>query len=237
VPHRGIRAKAKPTEREANIMLQSELRTLPGSRTRQDANPSEKRAWRDKVAFGWNVPLQATGENEMAQRGLVKLLVVVSLAASGVSQTPTATVPGAPAASLYLTPYGPPITLEAAKKVALAAQAEAMRNHWLMTVAVVDPAGNLVYYERTDNSQVASSKVAIEKARAAAIYKRPTKAFQDAIAKGGVNLRVLALDGAVAVEGGVPLISEGRIIGAIGVSGDLSENDAQCASVAAQELK
>jgi glc operon protein GlcG len=112
-----------------------------------------------------------------------------------------------------------------------------MRNHWLMTVAVVDPAGNLVYYERTDNSQLASSKVAIEKARAAAIYKRPTKAFQDAIAKGGVNLRVLALDGAVAVEGGVPLISEGRIIGAIGVSGDLSENDAQCASVAAQELK
>jgi len=173
----------------------------------------------------------------MAQRSLVKFVVVMSLALSGVCQTQTATVPAAPAASLYLTPYGPPITLEAAKKVASAAQAEAMRNHWLMTIAVVDPAGNLVYYERTDNSQTASSKVAIEKARAAAIYKRPTKAFQDAIAKGGVNLRVLALDGAVPVEGGVPLISEGRIIGAIGVSGDLSENDAQCANAAAQELK
>jgi len=173
----------------------------------------------------------------MAQRGLVKLLVVVSVAASGVCQTQTAKVPGAPPASLYLTPYGPPISLEAAKKVASAAQAEAMRNHWLMTVAVVDPAGNLVYYERTDNSQTASSKVAVEKARAAAIYKRPTKAFQDAIAKGGVNLRVLALDGAVPVEGGVPLISEGKIVGAIGVSGDLSENDAQCATIAAQELK
>lgn len=170
----------------------------------------------------------------MAQKGLVTLLVLVSLATS---QAQTATTPAAPAASLYLTPYGPPITLEAAKKVASAAQAEALRNHWLMTVAVVDPAGNLVYYERTDNSQAGSSKVAIAKARSAAIYKRPTKAFQDAIAKGGVNLRVLALDGAVPVEGGVPLISEGRIIGAIGVSGDLSENDAQCAGVAAQELK
>jgi len=171
----------------------------------------------------------------MAQRGLGKFVVVMSLAASGVCQT--ATAPGAPPASLYLTPYGAPITLEAAKRVASAAQAEAARNHWLMTVAVVDPAGNLVYYERTDNSQTASAKVAIEKARAAAIYKRPTKAFQDAIAKGGVNLRVLALDGAVPVEGGVPLVSEGKIIGAIGVSGDLSENDAQCAGVAAQELK
>jgi glc operon protein GlcG len=172
----------------------------------------------------------------MGQRGLLTLVVVVSSAAS-VCQAQTATTPAAPAAGMYLTPYGPPITLAAAKKVAAAAQAEALRNHWLMTIAVVDPAGNLVYYERTDNSQTASSKVAIEKARSAAVYKRPTKAFQDAIAKGGVNMRVLALDGAVPVEGGVPLISEGRIIGAIGVSGDLSENDAQCAGVAARELK
>jgi len=125
----------------------------------------------------------------MAQKDLVKFVVVMSLAASGVCQTQTATAPGTPPAS----------------------------------------------FERTDNSQTASSKVAIEKARAAAIYKRPMKAFQDAIAKGGVNLRVLALDGAVPVEGG--LISEGRIIGAIGVSGDLSDNDAQSASAAAQELK
>jgi len=173
----------------------------------------------------------------MAQRGLVKLLVLVSVAAAAVCQAQTATAPAAPPASFYLTPYGPPISLEAAKKVASAAQAEALRNHWLMTIAVVDPAGNLVYYERSDNSQAGSSKIAIEKARSAAIYKRPTKVFQDAIAKGGVNMRVLALDGAVPIEGGVPLISEGKIIGAIGVSGDLSENDAQCASMGAQELK
>ena len=172
----------------------------------------------------------------MARKSLVKLLVVVSFAIAGLCRAQSAT-PAAQPPSLYLTPYGPPITLEAAKKVASAAQAEAMRNHWLMTVAVVDPAGNLVYYERTDNSQAASSKVAIEKARSAAIYKRPTKAFQDALAKGGVAMRLLSLDGALPVEGGVPLISAGRIVGAIGVSGDLSENDAQCATVAAQELK
>jgi glc operon protein GlcG len=173
----------------------------------------------------------------MARKGLVKLLVVVGFATSGLGWAQTATPPAAQPPSLYLTPYGPPITLEAAKKVASAAQAEAMRNHWLMTIAVVDPAGNLVYYERTDNSQAASSKIAIEKARSAAIFKRPTRAFQDAVAKGGVNLRILSLDGAVPVEGGVPLISDGRIVGAIGVSGDQSENDAQCANAAAQELK
>jgi len=173
----------------------------------------------------------------MAQRGLVKLLVVVSFATSVLCRAQTATPAAAQPANFYLTPYGPPITLEAAKKVASAAQAEAMRNHWLMTIAVVDPAGNLVYYERTDNSQAASSKIAIEKARSAAIFKRPTRAFQDAMAKGGVNLRILSLDGVVPVEGGVPLISDGRIVGAIGVSGDLSENDAQCANAAVQELK
>jgi uncharacterized protein GlcG (DUF336 family) len=173
----------------------------------------------------------------MSHKHFAKLIVVVAFASSciGWGQAPTA--PAAQPPSFYLTPYGPPITLEAAKKVAAAALAEAGRNHWLMTVAVVDPAGDLVYYERTDNSQWASAKVAIEKARSAAIYKRPTKVFQDALAKGGANMRILALDGAVPVEGGVPLISEGKIIGAIGVSGDLGENDAQCATAAAEVLK
>lgn len=172
----------------------------------------------------------------MAQRHLVKLLVVVAIAVP-ICRAQNETALAAQPASIYVTPYGPPITLDAAKKVAAAAQAEAARNHWLMTVAVVDPAGNLVDYERSDNSQWGSAKVAIAKARSAALYKRPTKAFQDALAKGGVNLRVLALEGAVPVEGGVPLISDGKIIGAIGVSGDLSENDAQCAIAAAQTLK
>ena len=173
----------------------------------------------------------------MTHSRLVKLVAVVTLATSCACRAQTASAPAAPPPNLYLTPYGAPITLEAAKKAAAAAQAEAVRNHWLMTVAVVDPSGNLVYYERSDDSQWGSAKVAIGKARAAALYKRPTKAFQDAIAKGGAGMRVLALDGAVPVEGGVPLISDGKIIGAIGVSGDLSENDAQCAGAAADTLK
>jgi glc operon protein GlcG len=173
----------------------------------------------------------------MLETHLLRLLMVTTFATPIICTAQTATPASAQPPSFYLTPYGPPVTLETAKKVAAAAQTEAARNHWLMTVAVVDPAGNLVYYERTDNSQWGSAKIAIEKARSAAIYKRPTKVFQDAIAKGGVNVRVLALDGAVPIEGGVPLISEGKIVGAIGVSGDLSENDAQCANVAAQTLK
>jgi glc operon protein GlcG len=172
----------------------------------------------------------------MMQRSLMTLFVVL-LVATYVCRAQTAVSPAAQPTSAYLIPYGPPVTLEIAKKVAAAAQTEAARNRWLMTIAVVDPAGNLVYYERADNSQWGSSKVAIGKARSAAIYKRSTKAFQDALAKGGAGTRILALDGAVPVEGGVPLISDGKIIGAIGVSGDLSENDAQCAAVAAETLK
>ena len=93
----------------------------------------------------------------------------------------------------------------------------------------VNPAGTLVYYEKADNTQLGSATVAIDKARSAALYKRPTKAFQDGLAKGAENLRILRLTGAVPVEGGVPLIVEGKLVGAIGVSGDLSEHDNQCA--------
>jgi uncharacterized protein GlcG (DUF336 family) len=134
-------------------------------------------------------------------------------------------------------PYGAPITLEQARKPAAAALAEAARNKWTMAVAIVDTAGNLVYYEKMDNTQVASATVAIEKARSAAIYKRPTKALQDALAAGGVGLRILRLEGAVPVEGGIPLLLDGKIIGAIGVSGDSSANDNQCATVGAALLK
>ncbi len=142
-----------------------------------------------------------------------------------------------PAPSSYLIPIGSSIGLEAAKKVAAAAAAEARKNGWLMAIAVVDPAGTLVYYEKADNTQLGSATVAIDKARSAALYKRPTKAFQDALAKGAENLRVLRLEGAVPVEGGLPLLVEGKLVGAIGVSGDLSEHDGQCASAAAATLK
>jgi glc operon protein GlcG len=126
-------------------------------------------------------------------------------------------------------PYGPPISLENAKKVAAAALAEATKNHWTMAVAIVDPNGTLIYYEKMDNTQNGSAQVSINKARSAALYKRPTKAMQDALASGGAGLRVLHLEGAVAVEGGVPLLADGKIVGAIGVSGDTSDHDGVCA--------
>jgi uncharacterized protein GlcG (DUF336 family) len=134
-------------------------------------------------------------------------------------------------------PYGAPITLEQAKKPAAAALAEAAKNHWTMAVAIVDPSGTLVYFEKMDNTQVASATVAIDKARAAAIYKRPTKSGQDVLAAGGAGLRILALHGATPVEGGIPLIVDGKIIGAIGVSGDSSANDNQCSTAGAALLK
>jgi uncharacterized protein GlcG (DUF336 family) len=102
-----------------------------------------------------------------------------------------------------------------------------------MVVAIVDTSGNLVYYEKMDNTQIASATVAIEKARSAVIYKRPTKAMQDALAAGGNGLRVLRLHDAIPVEGGIPLIIDGKIVGAIGVSGDTSDHDGVCATAGA----
>ena len=102
-----------------------------------------------------------------------------------------------------------------------------------MAIAVVDPAGVIVYYEKADNTQNGSADVAVAKARSAALYKRPTKAFQDAVAGGGLGLRVLGLPGAVPLDGGVPLLQDGKLIGALGLSGDLAENDGKCAAAGA----
>src|SRR3954466_7294228 len=136
-------------------------------------------------------------------------------------------------AQMLPNPYGPPITVENAKKAAAAALAEAAKNHWTMAVAIVDPNGTLIYYEKSDNTQLGSAKVCINKARSAALYKRPSKAFQDSLTQGGAGMRVLGLEGAVPVEGGIPLIADGKIVGAIGVSGDSSEHDGQCAQAGA----
>jgi glc operon protein GlcG len=134
-------------------------------------------------------------------------------------------------------PYGAPISLENAKKAAAAAIAEARKNNWTMALAVVDPSGTLVYYEKLDNTQIGSAQVAINKARSAALFKRPTKSFEDQLAKGGDGLRTLGLEGANPVEGGVPIVIEGKIVGAIGMSGGTSAQDAQCAQVGADALK
>jgi uncharacterized protein GlcG (DUF336 family) len=134
-------------------------------------------------------------------------------------------------------PYGPPISVDNAKKAAAAALAEAVKNHWTMAVAIVDPNGTLIYYEKMDNTQLGSAAVAIDKARSAALYKRPTKAFQDALASGGAGLRVMALRDAIPVEGGIPLVMDGKIVGAIGLSGANSDQDGQCATAGASIIK
>jgi uncharacterized protein GlcG (DUF336 family) len=153
----------------------------------------------------------------------VGLLVVGGAIGSAVAQIPN--------------PYGPAISLENAKKAAAPALAEAAKNNWTMAVAIVDPAGNLVYYEKMDNTQLGSANVAIEKARTAALFKRPSKAFQDAVSAGGDGLRVLGLKSVVPIEGGIPLLMDGKIVGAIGVSGGTSAQDGQCAKAGADTVK
>ncbi|HYL63575.1 MAG TPA: heme-binding protein [Candidatus Methylomirabilis sp.] len=134
-------------------------------------------------------------------------------------------------------PYGASVTLESAKKAAAAAVAEAEKNHWNMAVAIVDTGGNLVYYEKMDGTQLGSANVAVDKARTAALFKRPSKAFEDAVASGPGGARVLSLRGVTAIDGGLPLVQDGKIVGAIGVSGAASAQDAQCAKAGADASK
>jgi uncharacterized protein GlcG (DUF336 family) len=141
----------------------------------------------------------------------------------------------APAAA-PIPQYGTPINHETARKVVAAAIADAKRQNLPMAVAVVDTAGQLVAFERLDNTQTASIPVSQDKAVSAAMYRRPTKAFQDVVAGGGVGLRVLTLRHANAVEGGVPLVVDGKIIGAIGVSGGSSDQDGAVAKAGTEAL-
>jgi glc operon protein GlcG len=163
----------------------------------------------------------------MRQKTAAKILVVVMFAsaalASAVAQAPIS--------------YGPAISLENAKKAVTPALAEATKNNWAMAVAIVDSAGNLVYFEKMDNTQQGSVNVSQDKARSAALFKRPTQGFQDRLAAGGDGLGVLRLQGAVPVAGGIPLLMDGKIVGAIGVSGATSAQDAQCAKAGADALK
>ena len=133
--------------------------------------------------------------------------------------------------------YGTPVNAETAKRAAAAAIAEAKKNNFTMAIAIVDPNGTLVYFEKMDNTQNGSAAIAIDKARSAALFKRPTKAFQDALAAGGEGLRILALQGAVPVDGGLPIIAAGKIIGAIGASGGTSAQDGVVAKAGADAVK
>jgi glc operon protein GlcG len=123
--------------------------------------------------------------------------------------------------------YGAPIGIDAAKKAAAAAIAEGKKNGWTVAVAIVDTGGTLIYFERIDGTQNGSSTVAQDKARTSAAFKRPTKMLEDAIKAG--NSQFLKLPGALPIEGGLPILVDGKIVGAIGVSGATSAQDGQCA--------
>lgn len=133
-------------------------------------------------------------------------------------------------------PYGENISLEHAKKVIAAAEVEANKNKWPVAIAVVDCSGFLVAFHRLDNTQLGSVEVALEKAKTSALFRRPTKVFEDLVAQGGVNAKILKLPGALPVEGGLPIIRDGKIIGAIGVSGVKSTEDAQVANAGLEAL-
>ncbi len=158
-----------------------------------------------------------------------RTLIGLALVVAGFGQTPLVPPPN--------VPYGVSISPDAAKKVAAAAIAEARKNNWAMAVAVVDTGGYLVYFERMPDTQLGSVQIAIEKAKSAALFRRPTKSFQDTVAGGGVGLRILGLTGAVPVEGGIPLIADGKLIGAIGASGGSSDQDGRTAQAGAGTVK
>ena len=126
------------------------------------------------------------------------------------------------------------LTLSAGKMIAAAAEAEALKNKWNVVIAILDEGGNLLYLQRMDETQIASVDVAIAKAKSAVGFKRPTKVFEDMVAGG--RTAVLKLPLAMPIEGGVPLMADGRVIGAIGVSGVTSQQDGMIAKAGADSI-
>jgi uncharacterized protein GlcG (DUF336 family) len=133
--------------------------------------------------------------------------------------------------------YGAPITLDQARKVISVAETEMKKNNWVMSIAIVDSGGHLVLLQRADGSQFAGAKIAEDKAWSAAGYKRPGKMFQDRLATAGAELRILQLRGVSAIDGGDPIVVDGKLIGAIGVSGGAGEQDGQVSKAGAGALK
>ena len=140
----------------------------------------------------------------------------------------------APVSAQQRPDYGTPVTTAQAKKIAAGVVAECTSNKWNVAVAVVDTGGHLVYFERIDNTQTASMDIAIMKARAAATYRRPTRAFANAIAKGGPA--VMTLPGVIASPGGEPIMVGGKVTGGVGVSGVLGDQDEQCAKAGLSKM-
>jgi len=156
------------------------------------------------------------------------IVALLCIGAEALAQQPPA--PPAPP-----PPHGTPVTLEQAKKLATATVAEGVRNGWKLVVAIVEPSGDLVYFERADGVQYASFNLALAKARASALYRRPTKVFADAVNSG--QLFFLSFKDVIAVDGGHPIVVDGKLIGGIGVTGATAAQDSQSAMAGLATLK
>src|SRR5689334_3848654 len=138
--------------------------------------------------------------------------------------------------TMVVTPaYGPAVTLDQAKKLAAGAVAEANKNNWRVAIAIVDTHGFLKYYEMMDDTQTASATIAVEKARSAAMFRRPTKMLEEAISSGRHAL--LSMPGLTPIEGGLPIVIDGKVTGGIGISGLTSPQDGQVAQAGLDTLK
>ncbi len=165
------------------------------------------------------------------------LLGVALLVASEVrGQTPSNPLDVVPEVMPFDVPYGPPISLERAKAVIAATVAEAQKRNWKVIVAVLDPGGHLVAFERMDGALLGSIPIAQHKARTSVIFRRESKAFENAIQLSNYHY-VSTLDGVIAARGGIPLIENGKLIGAIGVSGGTGSQDEVVAKVGAAVIK
>ncbi len=175
----------------------------------------------------------------MRKRGLATALVAVALLVAGESRAQQPAAPGpldaVPDKMPFDVPYGAPISLERAQAVISAALAEAKKRDWKLNFAVVDSGGNLVAFARMDGAMLASITIAQHKARAATTFRRETKVFENALHGG--NLIPLTLDGMIGSRGGIPLIEDGKLIGAIGASGGTSSQDEVCAKAGAAVIK
>lgn len=161
---------------------------------------------------------------------LAATVVTAPMALAQPASAPAAP-PAVPEVMPFDIPYGTPISMELAHKAIQAAAAEAKKHNWKMAISVVDPAGNLIAHATMDGTQFASIPIAQGKARTAALYRRPSKVFEDAVNKDGRPsvLSLMGMTGAVASEGGFPIVIDGKLIGAIGASGGISSQDAATA--------
>jgi glc operon protein GlcG len=162
---------------------------------------------------------------KLAGKSFVSVALLAMLSLLTMAQTPFAPPP--------VVPYGLSISIDSAKN----AVAEARKNNWKDAIAIVDTGGYLVYFEKMQDTQTGSVALAIEKANTAALFRRPTKVFEDGVAHGGEGLRLLRLTGAIPIDGGVPIIADGKLIGAIGVSGGTGAQDGQVAKAGADAVK